>query len=159
MNIVTYIFVNKFAALECMPKRLRNAIYRRFGINSKSMTFGPRCIFRGNKLSVGTGCYINENVYFECSDKVEIGNNVFVGMGCSFVTSSHKIGSSEKRAGENITKPIVIKDGTWIGCNCVILPGTVIEDGVVVGGGSVVHGVLLSNRVYAGNPIKEIREL
>lgn len=141
MNIITNYFVNKLAALDCMPKRIRNVIYRRFGIKSESITFGPHCVFRGNKLSMGTGCYVNENCYFEGSDSIEIGNNVYIGMGCSFINSSHKIGNSEKRAGENITKPIVIKDGAWIGCNSVILPGTIVEEGVIVGGGSVAHGV------------------
>lgn len=159
MNIVTNFLVNKFAASDLMPKRLRNVIYRSVGIKSESITFGPHCTFRGNRLSMGTGCYVNENCYFECSDEVEIGNNVYVGMGCSFINSSHEIGSTQKRAGENITKGIVIKDGVWIGCNVVILPGVIIEEGVVVGGGAVIHGRLLANRIYAGNPAKEIRML
>ena len=54
--------------------------------------------------------------------------------------------------------PIVVHDGCWIGANSTILPGTVIEKGCVIAAGSVVKGLLKSNRLYAGMPAKEIRQ-
>ena len=61
--------------------------------------------------------------------------------------------------GELLPIPIVAHDGCWIGANSTILPGTVIEKGCVIAAGSVVKGLLKSNRLYAGVPAKEIRQL
>jgi acetyltransferase-like isoleucine patch superfamily enzyme len=36
------------------------------------------------------------------------------------------------------------------------MPGAIIEYGVVVGANSIVKGVLKTNNIYAGNPIREI---
>ena len=52
----------------------------------------------------------------------------------------------------------MVHDGCWIGANSTILPGTVIEKGCVIAAGSVVKGLLKSNRLYAGMPAKEIRQ-
>ena len=47
-----------------------------------------------------------------------------------------------------------------MGANSIILKGTTIEEGVVVGAGSVVTGgILEKNYIYAGNPIKKIRKI
>ena len=46
-----------------------------------------------------------------------------------------------------------------IGANVTILPGVTIEDGVVIGAGSVVTKDCKSNTLYAGVPAKEIRNL
>lgn len=53
----------------------------------------------------------------------------------------------------------MVHDSCWIGANSTILPGTVIEKGCVIAAGSVVKGLLKSNRLYAGVPAKEIRQL
>ena len=80
-------------------------------------------------------------------------------MNVHFVTSSHEIGDTYKRASNNISKPIVIGDGCWIGCDVTVLPGSIIGSGTVVAGGSVVHGVLESDCLYGGNPAKLIKRL
>ena len=61
--------------------------------------------------------------------------------------------------GELLPIPIEVHDGCWIGANSTILPGSVIEKGCVIAAGSVVKGLLKPNRLYAGVPAKEIRQL
>lgn len=109
MNVLWNICINHFASSIICPKRIRNRFYKLFGIRSRSLTFGDHCVFRGNRVMVGSGCYFNENIYFEGSDDITFEDNVYCGMGCSFINSSHSVGTSEKRAGDNITKPIVVK--------------------------------------------------
>jgi acetyltransferase-like isoleucine patch superfamily enzyme len=58
----------------------------------------------------------------------------------------------------DISSPIVIGNNVWIGRNCLIMPGTVIEDGVVIGANSLVKGTLKKDTIYAGNPVQEIRQ-
>lgn len=55
-------------------------------------------------------------------------------------------------------KKVVIGDKTWIGMNCLILPGVVLGPNTVVGGGSVVtKSFPLGHCVIAGNPAKLIK--
>lgn len=56
-------------------------------------------------------------------------------------------------------KPIHIGKNCFIGCNSIILKGTELGDGCVVGAGAVVCGKFPPNSVIAGNPAKVIREL
>jgi virginiamycin A acetyltransferase len=53
---------------------------------------------------------------------------------------------------------IIIGDDVWIGANCVVLDGAVLEDGVVVAAGSVVRSRLKAYGVYAGIPICHIKQ-
>lgn len=53
----------------------------------------------------------------------------------------------------------MIGKNCFIGCNSIILKGTVLGDGCVVGAGAVVCGKFEDNCVIAGNPAKVIRGL
>jgi len=55
--------------------------------------------------------------------------------------------------------PINIGNNVFIGANCIIMPGTLIGDNVVVGAGSLVRGRLENNTVYAGVPIRKIKTI
>lgn len=57
------------------------------------------------------------------------------------------------------TKAIVIGKDCFIGCNALILKGTELGDGCVVGAGAVVAGKFPAGSVIAGNPAKVIKEL
>ncbi|QIZ05649.1 acyltransferase [Priestia megaterium] len=56
-------------------------------------------------------------------------------------------------------KPIVIGKNCFIGCNALILKGTILGDGCVVGAGAVVSGKFDENCVIAGNPARVIKKL
>ncbi len=56
------------------------------------------------------------------------------------------------RAQEAVEPSIVIGDDCWIGLRSVVLGGTRLGDGVIVGAGSVVRGVVAPYTIVAGNP-------
>ena len=56
-------------------------------------------------------------------------------------------------------RPIEIGENVFIGCNCIILKGSVIGDNCVIGAGSVVSGTFNANCVIAGNPARVIRKI
>lgn len=57
------------------------------------------------------------------------------------------------------SRPITIGKNCFIGCNSIILKGTVLGDGCVVGAGAVVSGKFEDNCVIVGNPAKVIRRI
>lgn len=57
------------------------------------------------------------------------------------------------------TRPITIGKNCFIGCNSIILKGTELGDGCVVGAGAVVSGKFEAGCVVAGNPASIIKYL
>lgn len=57
------------------------------------------------------------------------------------------------------SKEIHIGKNCFIGCNAIILKGTVLGDNCVVGAGSVVSGRFEDNCVIVGNPARVIKRL
>lgn len=52
-----------------------------------------------------------------------------------------------------------MENNVWIGRVSILLPGTVIGNNVVVGANSVVSGILKSNSLYAGSPVRYIKSI
>lgn len=90
---------------------------------------------------------------------ITIGDNVAVGMGTKFITNSHELGTSEKRAGKGTVADIVVEDGVWIGANVTVLQGVKIARGGVIAAGAVVTKNTEPDCLYAGIPARLIRKL
>lgn len=73
-------------------------------------------------------------------------------MNVHFINGTHEIGDENRRAGNGITKKIVVGSGSWIGADSVIMPGVRIGKGVIVGAGSLVVSDLEDNAIYIGRP-------
>ena len=101
-----------------------------------------------------------------------IGKNVFIGMKCYLddvkpnfmtiednVTISYScIFATHGRAGNSwANKPILIKQGSYIGAGSIILPGVVIGKDVTVAAGSVVTKNFKDSLTVAGVPAKIIK--
>ena len=60
---------------------------------------------------------------------------------------------------KNVTHgPVLINKHVIIGCGSVILPNSVLSDGVVIGALSLVEGECTPWSVYAGLPIKYVKQ-
>jgi hypothetical protein len=84
---------------------------------------------------------------------IEIGDDTSIGTGC--IIGGHAISQ-----GELFRKKIVIGKNCTIGAGTIILPGVKIEDFVIVASNSVIpsNRVLEANSIYAGSPVKRIKE-
>ncbi len=134
----------------------------------KNIDFGDDIIFYSNSiielqrdanLKIGSHVIFSFGSLLSCSKSIQIGNDVQIGEYTSIRDTTHDYTNHGKPIMENknISKPIVIGNNVWIGRNCLISPGTVIEDGVVIGANTLVKGYLKANHIYAGNPMKEIK--
>lgn len=94
---------------------------------------------------------------------IKIGENTHVGGNAKILDNDFHPLEIEARNVDNKeligTKPIVIGKNCFIGCNSLILKGTILGDGCIVGAGSVVSGKFGDNCIIAGNPARVIKIL
>jgi acetyltransferase-like isoleucine patch superfamily enzyme len=112
-----------------------------------------------SKFIIGNNSLLSYGVLLSCMQKIQIGDNTQIGEYTSIRDTTHDYTELGKpmKYNPDISKDIIIGNNVWIGRGCIILPGTNIEDGVVVGANSVVKGHLPANNIYAGAPVKYIK--
>ena len=100
---------------------------------------------------------------------IEIGENTAIGGNTKILDNDfHPIEAEtrnkllmDKNGGDSDlipAKPIKIGRNCFIGCNAIILKGTELGDGCVVGAGAVVSGKFEPDSVIVGNPARCIRK-
>ena len=153
------LVLNRILSSSLIPIPLRWKFYRGIGMKVETSRICPKVWFGSRNISIGAGTFINYRCVFNTAGGIVIGRNVDIAMDVSFVTSTHEIGSSGRRAGKSTSAPIHVGDGVWIGARAVILPGVSIGDGVIIAAGSVVAKDCQPDTLYAGIPAKPIRSL
>lgn len=153
------LFLNCICASILIPRHLRYFLYKIYGLDINTTQIFPRCFIGNSNISIGKNTYINYKCFFNTAGGINIGNNCNIAYKVTFCTSTHEIGDCKRRAGNPICKPIVIKNGCWIGANSIILPGVTIGEGCIIGAGSVVTKDCEPNGLYIGNPAKRIKTL
>jgi maltose O-acetyltransferase len=157
--IVRDVFVNAIAGSYLLPSKLRRLIYKIYGMTIRGAYISPKCYFGGKQVFLGDDTYLNYGCWFDTSASIVIGDNCAIGLGVKFITSTHDIGGSEKRAGRLYGLPIVVGDGCWFGSNVTVLPGVTIGNGCIIAAGAVVTKDCQPNGMYAGVPARRVKEL
>lgn len=106
-------------------------------------------------IAIGDQTWIGEGVWFDSLGTITVGSNVCISQGAYFCTGSH---NWSRRDFPLIVQPITIHSGAWISAQSVVLPGTVVEQNVVITPGSVISGKTAINGIYTGNPAKFVKE-
>lgn len=124
-----YYFVNKLLINQIYP----SIFYKLFG------------------AKIGKGAAIYTRIWDV--ELMEIGENTSIGTGC--IIGAHAISQ-----GELFRKRIKIGKNCTVGAGTIILPGVTIEDNVIIASNSVIpaNRVLKTNSIYAGSPIKRIKD-
>jgi acetyltransferase-like isoleucine patch superfamily enzyme len=111
-------------------------------------------------VTIGAQSYINSGVVIYSGNGVQIGRNVLIAANCTLAAVNHEFRSRHKLISEQRFQPsrggIIIEDDVWIGANCVLVDGTTIRKGAVIGAGSLVRGEVEPYGVFAGNPLRRI---
>lgn len=116
-------------------------------------------IARGGEIEIGNNVGISGTTIYS-RKRVFIGNDVLIGANCKIIDNDFHGMKSEVRDNIDFIRlgEICIDDGTFVGCNCIILKNTALGKNCVVGAGSVVHGFFPDNCVIAGNPAKIVKQ-
>lgn len=125
--------------------RMRGAKIGRLVVLGKSKMIGALSNLRvGDEVSLGR-CEVSLH------DVVRIGRRAVINDGAKLLTASHDLTDPKWK---HIKAPIEIGDYAWIATNAIVLPGTRIGKGAVIGAGAVVKGEVPDFVVVSGNPAR-----
>ena len=132
-----------------------------FGKNLKIL---DNCIFEcqnnHSKLEIGNNCFFSYGIIMACTTELKLGDNVWIGEYTSIRDSTHTFSINTPIGSlEDIRQSVSIGNNVWIGRGCLIMPGTVVNDNVIIAANSVVKGICQPNSVYGGCPAKLIKNL
>ncbi len=126
---------------------------------------GFTVIVAQSEMRIGSYVHIGSFVNIAGGGGVSIGNFSTLSQGVKIYSVS------DDYSGESMTNPmvpnkyknltvapVVLGDHVIVGSGCVVLPDTVIPDGVAIGALSLVQGVLEPWGIYAGIPARRIRD-
>lgn len=165
--IITKITINQ-------ARFIRRPIYirgRRSLSGCKGLTTGRFCRFdlegTHSTLFVGDSVEMGDMTHIVAYERVNIGNNVLIASKTFISDSNHGCykgnnqddPSTMPKLRKIVTSPVTIGNNVWIGENVVILAGTEIGDGCVIGANSVVNGKKFpANCILAGAPARIVKK-
>ncbi|HEY0666724.1 MAG TPA: DapH/DapD/GlmU-related protein [Sphingobacteriaceae bacterium] len=123
----------------------------------KGLKVNFRCLFT-KRTVIGNDCHFN-GLDIIGGGNVVIGDHFHSGSGIMIITQNHNYYSPERLPydDKDITRDVIIGRCCWIGSRVIVLPGTILEDGVVVQAGAVVFGKIPKGAVVGGNPYRVIK--
>lgn len=110
------------------------------------------------KLTIGEGCFFNQNVMIVSKEEIIIGRNVIAGPNVVIVDHDHDYKRSDLKYTFK-SAPIYIGDNVWLGANVTIMKGTSIGANSVVGAGAVLKGEYPENTLIYQESRVKIRKI
>jgi len=105
-------------------------------------------------LAIGDFAAVADYADIYCMAPISIGKYAVISKRAHICTGTHDINSEFFPL---VTSPVVIGEYTWITADAFVGPGVTIGEGAVLGTHSVALKDLEPWRVYAGNPLREIK--
>ena len=118
------------------------------------------CIISSNEgyLKIGNDVHIVGQSYLGCAGDLTIGNNINIAQGVKIYTKINDYTSFDGNNNKFILGKIDIGDQVIIGSNSVLIGKCIIGEGATIGALSFVKNDLKPWSVYAGNPLKFIKD-
>lgn len=132
---------------------MKELFYNKIGENS-IVNNGLTVVLPKN-VTIGKGVTIMNGALMMAAGGITIEDKVLIAANVKLISNNHDPYDRDVL----ICKPIVIKEGAWIGAGATILPGVTIGKYAIVGSDSVVTKDVQDYAVVAGNPVKIIRFL
>lgn len=124
----------------------------------------------------GEGSFVSTPISsIACASNIHIGKNVFINGGCLFMARGGITIEDDAQIAANVEfisnnhdpyermvllyKPVLIRQGAWIGAGAAILPGVSVGRYAIVGAGSVVTKDVGDYEVVVGNPARLVKTL
>ncbi len=111
----------------------------------------------GNLYHLGTGCSILATSLIITPEYTWIGDRVCLGT-CTLICHDGSIEVLYNRYGLRVDRlrPVRLENDVFVGHNAIVLGGSTIGEGSIVGAGSVVRQSIPPGSVVSGNPAKVV---
>lgn len=135
-----------------------------FSVRKYMTLFHALLKWRGMKFT-GEPRFISSRVKFDNFSMIEIGERVVISDNVILLTHDYSLTTALRSISKFLPsdvafeKSIKIGNNVFIGMNVLVLPGSIIEDNVIIGAGSVVRGRVYSNTIAIGNPLVAIGDI
>ena len=107
------------------------------------------------KLVIDDYSWIGEGVWIDNLADIRIGKSVCISQGAMLLTGNHDY---TKTTFDLMVKPIILKDGVWIGAKALVCPGVTCETHAVLAAMSVANRNLEPYSIYQGNPATLVKQ-
>lgn len=114
-------------------------------------------VANGGNLTIGDGTYVNYGTNISSTTEVRIGRDCLIGQYSIIMDDDYHALGDHTKPGRRA--PVTIGDRVWLGARVIVLCGTQIGEGAVIGANSVVRGAIPPYTLAAGSPARVIREL
>ena len=132
----------QWAAKHCKYNRLRIKMHRLRGINI------------GQNVYIAKDCYLDnaypEYIYIE--DNVGIANEVII------MTHTNP-NILFNNVIESCVRPVIIRNGAWVGTRSIILRGVTVGEKSIVSAGTIVDKNVKDKTIVQGNPMKQVVDI
>jgi len=119
---------------------------------------GRSAVYGGGAVKLGANVHFN-GMTIQGSGGVTIGDNFHSGRDCTIYTVNHRWEGATALPydSEVVREPVVIEDNVWLGEHVLVLPGSRIGQGAIIGAGAVVSGVIEELAVAVGVPARPVK--
>lgn len=138
--------------------------------NDSEIHLGNRAMFRGRmnagsacKIVLGNDIYWGPNGYVTAAEatRIDIGSDILISEGVTIrADDSHPIYDLRSGGRINKSESVKIGDHVWLGVDVLVMPGSKIGRGAVVGARSLVTGShqVEEDSLVVGSPAKAVRD-
>lgn len=128
------------------------------GAGLRMKTNAYLAIVNGGVLTLGERVSINRNSIVVCHDKITIGDGCTIAPNVAIYDHDHRFGIDGVQKGYK-TSAVVIEDNCWIGAGVIILRGTHIGEGSVIGAGCVVKGRIPAHSLVRADRTLDVMQI
>lgn len=128
----------------------------------ENVTLYPGVMFQGTgKIYIGNNTFIENNtiIYSEEGYTVNVGKNCMIAGMCHIINTDHEMrkGKLMNTQGTH-SADIDIEDDVWLASQVVVLKGSKIKQGTVIGAKALVNSETETDGIYVGIPAHKIGE-
>jgi putative colanic acid biosynthesis acetyltransferase WcaF len=139
---------------------MKRAVLRAFGARiGNGVTIKPQVkITFPWKLEIGNHVWLGEECWLLNLEWITIGNNVCISQRAFLCTGNH---NHRSPTFDLVEKPIVVREGAWLGAGCWVAPGVTVGTHAVLTACSVATTSMEPWGIYQGNPaaLMKVRRL
>ena len=111
------------------------------------------------RVEIGSYIYIGPGARINGLGGLEIKSGTIIGPNLILHSANHKFKQSRFIPYDETFdfRKVTIGENVWVGGNVIIVPGTEIGEGCIIGAGSVVSGKIAPLSIVVGNPCRVIK--